>query len=156
MSDESNLSGALNVLLNHEDSPMLRKKHYCLGFAFHPDNPDVVALISKTHPEEQAGLLNGVGGKLELDESAEEAMIREWREETGQNSSPDWKKFATVDDEKFTIHCFRGVAKERDFDFRIEQVYWIQTGELHDCVRLCHGLVSIAREVGERETRILT
>lgn len=56
--------------------------NYCLGFAF-----DVhgifVTLIRKNKPAWQKGLLNGVGGKIEIGETPVEAMSREFREETG-------------------------------------------------------------------------
>jgi 8-oxo-dGTP diphosphatase len=56
--------------------------HYCLGFMFNLARTQV-CLIEKTHPEWQAGLLNGVGGKLNNNEDSGEAMIREFNEETG-------------------------------------------------------------------------
>lgn len=55
---------------------------YCLGFAF-TDNDNFVVLIQKNKPAWQKGLLNGVGGKIEENELAHEAMVREFREETG-------------------------------------------------------------------------
>ena len=54
-----------------------------LGFAF--DDLGRVALIEKKRPDWQAGLLNGIGGKLEdVDQDRPiAAMQREFREETG-------------------------------------------------------------------------
>lgn len=52
---------------------------YCVGFAFY--GTDVI-LIRKAKPAFQKGLLNGVGGKIELGENAFIAMVREFYEET--------------------------------------------------------------------------
>lgn len=56
---------------------------YVLGFLFTPDEQHVV-LLQKTHgPADMAGKFNGVGGKIEVGESALAAMERETREEIG-------------------------------------------------------------------------
>jgi 8-oxo-dGTP diphosphatase len=69
-----------------------RRTQYVCGFAFYGGH---VVLIRKIKPEWQAGKLNGVGGKIEPGEEAEEAMAREFREEAGIGSSPgDWEMFA--------------------------------------------------------------
>ncbi|MPY21593.1 NUDIX domain-containing protein [Shewanella psychropiezotolerans] len=69
---------------------------YVTGFMF-SDNLQNVALISKIKPAWQKGLLNGVGGKIEHSETAEEAMAREFMEETGVNTNPeDWKLYTIL------------------------------------------------------------
>lgn len=55
---------------------------YVAGFMISEDTKRV-ALIRKTRPRWQAGLLNGIGGKVEAGESCKAAMIREFKEETG-------------------------------------------------------------------------
>jgi 8-oxo-dGTP diphosphatase len=55
--------------------------HYVVGFQFN-NAGDRVALIKKGRPEWQAGLWNGIGGGVERGESAEQAMEREFQEET--------------------------------------------------------------------------
>ncbi len=57
-------------------------KKYVTGFLFSQDATRVV-LIKKCLPEWQQGLLNGVGGKIENNESSCDAMVREFQEETG-------------------------------------------------------------------------
>ncbi len=54
---------------------------YVLGFAFSSTHSDVL-LVAKNRPAWQAGKLNGVGGKIENNESDLAAMHREFREET--------------------------------------------------------------------------
>lgn len=61
---------------------------HVVGFAL--DEANRVCLIWKTHPAWQAGLLNGVGGHIEEGESPEEAMRREFQEETGLDL-PAWE-----------------------------------------------------------------
>lgn len=68
---------------NKTEQPVQR---YVLGFAFTP--ADQVALIQKAKPEWQKGLLNGIGGKVEDDETNIQAMVREFKEETGVEIGP--------------------------------------------------------------------
>lgn len=64
---------------------MTEIKKYCLGFMFSGDFKRV-ALIRKNRPTWQKGSLNGIGGKVEELESFYEAMVREFREESGYES----------------------------------------------------------------------
>jgi len=57
-------------------------KRYVVGFAF--DSQGWFALIEKNRPDWQKGLWNGIGGKIEGDESPADAMSREFHEEAGQ------------------------------------------------------------------------
>jgi 8-oxo-dGTP diphosphatase len=59
-----------------------KMKRYVVGFLFSPDLSKVV-LIKKNRPDWQKGLLNGVGGKIEDNESSGHAMSREFFEEAG-------------------------------------------------------------------------
>lgn len=71
-------------------------KRYVVGFLFSADGNRVV-LVLKSKPAWQRGRLNGVGGKVEpSDASMRDAMIREWREETGDTSEIDWRQFCTL------------------------------------------------------------
>lgn len=58
------------------------KIQYVVGFLFSEDKKQVV-LILKNRPAWQAGLYNGVGGKIEKGESPETAISREFQEEAG-------------------------------------------------------------------------
>ena len=72
-------------------------KYYVAGFMYSKDRKKVV-LIEKINPEWQRGLLNGVGGKIEKNETPHMAMSREFKEETGVNTSPEeWKVFSVID-----------------------------------------------------------
>ncbi|AXB34278.1 NUDIX domain-containing protein [Vibrio campbellii] len=80
-------------------------KYYVTGFMYSESKKDV-ALITKKQPEWQKGLLNGVGGKIEGKESPQEAMAREFEEETSVSTSPsDWKIFSIIDrPEHYKVH----------------------------------------------------
>ena len=55
---------------------------YVLGFMFDQDMKTVL-LIKKNRPDFLAGKLNGIGGKVESDETPPNAMCREFLEESG-------------------------------------------------------------------------
>lgn len=55
---------------------------YVLGFAF-DNGQNHVLLIHKNRPAWQARKLNGIGGKVEEGETPDQAMVREFQEETG-------------------------------------------------------------------------
>jgi 8-oxo-dGTP diphosphatase len=95
-------------------------KEYVLGFCFAPrtelrgTDPDPMAnhkvvLIRKNKPDWQRGLLNGVGGKIEPGESPDEAMAREWKEETG-TIVDDWEPFVVMRFPGATIFVFKRMA----------------------------------------------
>jgi len=73
-----------------------KMKQYVTGFMYSQDKKRVV-LIEKINPEWQRGLLNGVGGKIEENETPEVAMSREFKEETGISTLPEeWKLFSII------------------------------------------------------------
>ncbi len=54
-----------------------------------------ILLIEKNRPDWQKGNFNGIGGKIEENETSLDAMIRETKEETGL-SIYDWRRLSTV------------------------------------------------------------
>jgi 8-oxo-dGTP diphosphatase len=80
-------------------------KRYVLGFAFSLDATKVV-LIRKTRPEWQKGRFNGVGGRMEMDETPLQAMEREWREETNSMAPIKWTKFGRLHGPDWEVHLF--------------------------------------------------
>jgi len=104
-------------------------RRYVLGFMFSPDLWQVL-LIRKEKPSWQAGLLNGIGGKIEPGEMPLAAMVREFREETGLDTDPcDWHAFGrmgTIDglsdsearwdlsDDEWIVHCFTCTSSDYD------------------------------------------
>jgi 8-oxo-dGTP diphosphatase len=78
---------------------------YVAGFLFDKALAKV-ALIRKNKPAWQAGLLNGIGGKIEEDdETPLDAMVREFREESGVTQL-DWSYFAKLSGPDWCVHFF--------------------------------------------------
>jgi len=72
---------------------------YVVGFLFDDfdENDKLVTLIKKNRPSWQAGLWNGIGGKVEPGETNYQAMVREFAEETGvQTYESDWQLYSVV------------------------------------------------------------
>ena len=85
---------------------------YVCGFAFNAHYRHV-ALIQKEKPEWQKGLLNGIGGKVEVGETVSEAMEREFEEEAGINISKDkWKYFASIQGVDWKVYFFETVTQD--------------------------------------------
>lgn len=88
------------------------RQRYVVGFVLTDES--CVVLLRKTKPSSQAGLLNGMGGKVEPGESFADAMDREGAEESGLTF--EWLHFATLlcNDERHSgeIACF--VARTTD------------------------------------------
>lgn len=86
-------------------SEAIAGKRYVVGFMFNPAE-DAVLLIRKTHPDWQAGRLNGAGGEIEDGESPIKAMRREYIEEVGIDCS-EWQQFAVLGDARnWQVHFF--------------------------------------------------
>lgn len=85
-------------------------KKYTLGFAFSSGGEDVV-LITKTNPEWQRGFMNGVGGKIEDNESPLACITREFVEETGVRLD-EWREFCVITHADFQIHIYRTFSDE--------------------------------------------
>ena len=95
-------------------------KEYVLGFLF--STTENVWLIRKNRNDWQKGLLNGIGGKIELNESSVDAMKREFREEAGLVID-DWKYYATItDDKNYKVCCYYSYSDESAITMTDEQV----------------------------------
>ncbi len=95
---------------------------YVLGFLFNGDQ-NAVVLILKKRPEWQLNKLNGIGGKMLMNEagtkvieSPREAMVREFKEETGVDTSTlNWLQFCELSGDTFKVYCFNA-CNQRLFD----------------------------------------
>jgi 8-oxo-dGTP diphosphatase len=87
---------------------------YVLGFLFDPRLEHVV-LIEKRRPGWQAGKHNGVGGKIEEGETPDQAMVREFREETGVEITT-WRQYATLNSHAgdFQLNVFFAISADYD------------------------------------------
>jgi 8-oxo-dGTP diphosphatase len=80
--------------------------NYCLGFVVDPSGERVL-LMEKRRPSWQAGRLNGIGGKVEGEETGVEAMVRECQEETGLVLPADaWAPMGAIAFEGGQVHVY--------------------------------------------------
>ena len=75
-------------------------QRYVVGFCFDTEL-EHVAIVKKNRPDYQAGLFNGIGGKIEFREIGKAAMEREFYEETGVRIDQNtWTHFGDKSDGK--------------------------------------------------------
>jgi ADP-ribose pyrophosphatase YjhB (NUDIX family) len=84
---------------------------YVIGMLY-SESFDRVLLIRKTKPDWQAGNFNFPGGKIEKSESANDAIISRFKEETNLQTLPsDWDLFGEMvsKDREYQVLFFAGV-----------------------------------------------
>jgi 8-oxo-dGTP diphosphatase len=81
-------------------------KQYALGFIFNSDHSHVL-LVHKLHPDWQKGLLNGIGGKVEENESPLTCIVRETKEETSlRTAHRDWHHIGELVSDAWLVSVF--------------------------------------------------
>lgn len=152
---------SLDKLIKQLEEKDANTKKYVIGFAF-DESRERVVLIEKDRPEWQAGKHNGVGGKIETyDESPVAAMVREFKEETGvETTAEEWNYFAVMNVEEdimngkpSRMYCFRTFLSTERFEQcstqETEQVVKVSAGvTLHQMplIDKVHYLVRLALE----------
>jgi 8-oxo-dGTP diphosphatase len=116
---------------------------YCLGFAFDEDFQSVL-LIEKQRPEWQKGLLNGIGGKVEINEMPLNAMCREFEEETGFNlDHARWATFGSLRGKDWIVYLYTTTL----FDGEYSLIDYNKTDEeiiLQDIDNLCTAIPNLS------------
>lgn len=92
---------------------------YVCGFHFDKQLQNVV-LIWKEKPAWQKGKLNGVGGKIEEAELPLNAMIREFKEETGLHVD-NWGPLVNISGADWFVHFFYSVDESDRFEYAESQ-----------------------------------
>lgn len=116
------------------------KTKYVAGFLFSANGAHV-ALIEKQKPTWQKDKWNGIGGKIEADESAIQAMQREFNEEAGLDIE-NWTPFCVL-----TGYDASYVNEGRNFEVHFfshfsDEVYKVKTMETEKI--LYHSTKAIA------------
>lgn len=133
-------------------------KHYVLGFLFNSGTTEVV-LIRKERPTWQYGLLNGVGGHIEPNETPSEAMSREFEEETGLClPESDWHLFAQMKGNNYDCGCYWAIRTDEivakactmtDESVEVTNIGRINRGQcLHNLNWLLHLAIDSTRNPG--------
>ena len=91
-----------------DQSVVSRPVRYVLGFAFTDDADRVLMVEKRRGPKLNFGRLNGVGGKVEDDESYADAMSREFREEA-KSEVRQWDRIGSFTGPSWEIEIFKGV-----------------------------------------------
>jgi len=98
-------------------------KAYVAGFYFSEDKARVV-LIRKNKPEWQNGFLNAVGGKIEIEETPEQAMTREFKEEAGVTQT-NWTRFCEMTFPYGVVYFFKSFGDiEKCRSMEDEKIEW--------------------------------
>lgn len=138
-----------------ETPQIASQSRYVVGFMFDGAFQHV-ALIRKRKPTWQAGLLNGIGGKIEEGELPAEAMPREFLEEAGRTGNP-WSHFASLtgtnnDGGKFALECFWSEgnvdALESQEEEKIEVIDIDTLSHRSDTIGNLPWLILLARDFG--------
>ena len=110
----------------------MRKKEYVAGFMFHYLDLFIVALIEKQKPAWQKGKLNGIGGKIEINETPVDAMVREFKEEAGvDTAASQWTHYATLESGDSIVYFFAGKGDlESVYSAEVEEVKLIRVENL--------------------------
>lgn len=114
-------------------------QQYVVGFVFDHERQRVV-LVRKNRPAFQAGLLNGVGGKVESHESSRSAMARECVEECDLKIE-DWNHVASVCARDYQIDVYSAVCDLSGARTVTDEA--VEIHSVHDVFRLA-GLNNLA------------
>lgn len=93
-----------------------------------------VALIRKINPKWQKGLLNAIGGKIEANETPNQAIIREFKEETGVEYT-DFKKFCELSNHSFCVHFFKAFT-DKVFEVKTIELEQVEIHNVSNLKRL--------------------
>ncbi|WP_038888899.1 NUDIX hydrolase [Vibrio campbellii] len=121
---------------------------YVTGFMFSQDLSHV-ALIRKLSPCWQKDKFNGIGGKIEIGETAIAAMSREFREETGVlTENREWKLFCILERRgKYKVSFFYSIC-DKVYDVKTvekEEVHICDTNQLpNGCIWNLRWLIPLA------------
>lgn len=119
-----------------------QKQKYVVGFMLDPTLSKVV-LIRKAKPTWQAGMINGVGGKVGdniPDETPEDAINREFMEEAGVDGLA-WTKFMRLETPRSEIHFFRTIGNVYKATTKTDEEVGVY--DIHDVMDRCDTIPNI-------------
>lgn len=117
-------AAARNIFGPHDGSYSL----YVAGFLFRNQCTEV-ALVTKSKPAWQAGWMNGIGGKVEPGETIEDAIRREFREETGADIQA-WRHVCHLRGKDWSVVFFTSQDEAEIRTMEDEPVDWYTVDDL--------------------------
>ena len=114
-------------------------KKYVLGFAF-TEQCNKVLLMEKNSPDWQEGQRNGIGGKVERNETIRDAMCRESMEEAYLDIPWTYKALmrGSEKNERFEVHVFYSITDEvldyKQMEDEILGIYHIDLLPWESCI----------------------
>lgn len=126
------------------------QQRYVVGFLIDSVPDQRVLLVRKTKPDWQKGYLNGVGGHVKKNETGDEAIVREFYEETGLTGL-SWDHFATLGGPEAVVYAYRCFASPVIMDSAVTQtavdpleVHLISSLDYDEAVNSLSWLVPVA------------
>ena len=101
---------------------------WVVGFLFKNGGTEV-ALVMKNRPEWQRGKLNGIGGHIEANETASEAVRREFFEEAGADVV-GWREYCVLRERGGDVHFFVAHGERALVSKTDEAVAWYPVAAL--------------------------
>ena len=112
---------------------------YTLGFIFSEDKKEVLLLKINKPEKWNDGLINGIGGKVEENETINECMFRECKEETGLNllfikycGLYDGSNFTGNEFEVYTYYTVLDKFLFKEFDSPEGELKWYNVKDIMD------------------------
>lgn len=105
-------------------------KHYVLIFVFNNDFTRVL-LVRKKRPDWMNGKWNGIGGKIEENETPQNAALREMDEEIG-NVKFDLRHILTFTCPGGTVYTFRAISPYRSIKWDQKEDETIREWDTYD------------------------
>lgn len=130
-------------------------QEYVVGFMF-SDSADRVLLIRKNRPKWQAGLLNGIGGHIEAGENPLQAMVREFREETGFEHG-DWRQYLVFEFAGGRVYVFEARSDAAVANARTmtdEELIVSSSIVPQDALQNLHWMIPMALDEQARAARV--
>ena len=133
-------------------------KNYVVGFMFDESGENIV-LIKKNKPDWQKGKFNGVGGKIEIEEKPKDAMIREFKEETGVVYH-NWDNFLTIQYNDCIVYFFKAFDQKAFSyaDTTEEEEIWkfaINDLPVDDLIFNLNWIIFLARDIYIRKAEAI-
>lgn len=129
----------------------MKNTKYTIGIYF-DSKLNKVALILKNRPEWQRGLYNFPGGHIEENETPEECIAREFKEECLVNTNPEeWTQIGAIRGNDYTVNMLLCVQKEEHGELLTgedQPVFWKWIHGIPDnCIENVHWITYYALNI---------